>query len=191
MSRAYRGKYPLRINMVVYTPAIGWTVQLNNGAIHKPDAKAVVKAFPVHGLKLNMEWPDVCAAMDAATAKEQGAQDAAKAMKYVTKADQSAVLATIQAVLSAGYAVRIFDGEERVYQGTDASAAIATMGSTGSDGVAVLADGQRVGTFSLIYGMSEAEETVADYSWAGGSAKAEATMNRLYRHIMGRLGRSA
>lgn len=63
--RAYRSKYPHRIAMTSYSRAIGWCVELNNGDIHRPNAHDVARAYPLHGLKLGMEWSAVQAALEA------------------------------------------------------------------------------------------------------------------------------
>jgi hypothetical protein len=66
MATKYRGKYPHRIAQTTYTRANGWHITLNNGDVHRPDSRAVVRAYPVHGLKCGMEWGDCVAAMEAA-----------------------------------------------------------------------------------------------------------------------------
>lgn len=79
--------------------------------------------------------------------------------------DAEAATKLVKAILAAGYALSVYDGEAyAIVRSTDEAAILKEVGATDIDKLIVRsADGERIGSITLVYGNSPGE-TISDHT---------------------------
>lgn len=99
--------------------------------------------------------------------------------KYASAAEAATARKLVDVILARGYAISVSDGAEwTVKRSTDKDVIIEALATTGEDCIVMRnADGEKLGSFWLVYQDGEGDELIADCS-------ANAETDSVYREVI-------